>query len=64
MSADPNSALNLLSRVVDTWNIGPATTVRNVTIRVDRLTGAQLQKLLENLPFALHFALDLDKEDA
>ena len=64
LTADPTSGLNLLSRVVDTWHVGPATTVRNVTIRVDKLTGAQLQQLIQNLPNGLLFGLDADKEDA
>ena len=64
LSSDPTSGLNLLSRVVDTWHVGPATTVRNVTIRVDKLTGAQLQQLIQNLPNGLLFGLDADKEDA
>jgi hypothetical protein len=56
--------LNLLSRVIDTWHVGPATTVRNVTISVDKLTGAQLQQLIQSLPIGLLFGLDADKEDA
>ena len=64
LSSAPTSGLNLLSRVVDTWHVGPATTVRNVTIRVDKLTGAQLQQLIQNLPNGLLFGLDADKEDA
>jgi hypothetical protein len=64
LSADPTSGLNLLSRVVDTWRVGPATTVRNVTLHVDKLTGAQLQQLIQNLPNGLLFGLDADKEDA
>jgi len=63
LSSDPTSGLNLLSRVVDTWHVGPATTVRNVTLRVDKLTGAQLQHLIQNLPNGLLFGLDADKED-
>ena len=64
LTSEPTSGLNLLSRVIDTWHVGPATTVRNVTIHVDRLTGAQLQQLIQNLPNGLLFALDADKEDA
>lgn len=63
LTADPTSGLNLLSRVADTWLIGPATTVRNVSLRVDKLTGAQLQQLIKNLPDGLAYGLDVDKED-
>jgi hypothetical protein len=64
LTADPTSGLNLLSRVADTWRIGPATTVRNVSLKVDKLTGAQLQQLIKNLPDGLAYGLDVDKEDA
>ena len=64
LNSAPTSGLNLLSRVVDTWQVGPATTVRNVTISVEKLTGAQLQHLIQNLPNGLLFGLDADKEDA
>jgi hypothetical protein len=64
LASEPTSGLNLLSRVIDTWHVGPATTLRNVTIRVDKLTGAQLQLLIQNLPNGLLFGLDADKEDA
>lgn len=63
LTADPTSGLNLLSRVADTWRIGPATTVRNVSLTVDKLTGAQLQQLIKNLPDGLAYGLDVDKED-
>ena len=64
LTSAPTSGLNLLSRIVDTWQVGPATTVRNVTISVEKLTGAQLQHLIQNLPNGLLFGLDADKEDA
>ena len=63
LTSNPTSGLNLLSRVVDTWHVGPATTVRNVNIRVEKLTGAQLQQLIQNLPNGLLFGLDVDKEE-
>lgn len=63
LTSDPTSGLNLLSRVADSWRIGPATTVRNVSLRVDKLTGAQLQQLLKSLPDGLAYGLDVDKED-
>jgi hypothetical protein len=64
LSSHPTSGLNLLSQVADTWCIGPATTVRNVSIRIDKLTGAQLQQLIKNLPDGVVYGLDVDKEDA
>jgi hypothetical protein len=35
-----------------------------MTIRVDKLTGAQLQQLIQNLPTGLLFGLEIEKEDA
>ncbi len=64
LSSDPTSGLNLLMRVADSWRIGPATTVRNVSLRVDKLTGAQLQQLIKNLPDGISYGLDVDMEDA
>lgn len=63
LTADPTSGLNLLSRVADTWRIGPATTVKNVSLRIEKLTGAQLQQLIKNLPDGLAYGLDAEKED-
>lgn len=63
LESAPTSGLNLLSRVVDTWHVGPATTVRNVSIKVEKLTGAQLQQLIRNLPDGLSYGLDADKEE-
>jgi hypothetical protein len=64
LESAPTSGLNLLSRVVDTWHVGPATTVRNVLIKVEKLTGAQLQQLIRNLPDGLSYGLDADKEES
>lgn len=64
LTSDPTSGLNLLSRVVDTWHVGPATTLRNVSIRVDKLTGAQLQQLIKDLPVGLSYGLAADKEES
>ena len=59
--AAPTSALNLLGKM-ETWGIGPGSTVRNVTLKLDCLTGAQLQKVIKDLPDGLAYELDLDKE--
>lgn len=64
LTSEPTSGLNLLSRVIETWHVGPTTTVRNLSLRVDKVTGAQLQELIRSLPNGLHYALDADKEDA
>lgn len=64
LASEPTSGLNLLSRVVDHWHVGPATTMRNVSIKVEKLTGAQLQQLIRNLPDGLAYGLDADKEES
>ena len=61
-SAPATSGLNLFGCVVDTWGIGPATVVGNVSLKVTKMTGAQLQQLLKNLPDGVTYGLDLEKE--
>lgn len=58
----PTSGLNLLGKV-EGWNIGPATTVHNVTLKLDTASGAQLQKLLRSLPDGMTYGLSLQKEE-
>ena len=57
------SAVNLIGQV-EKWGIGPATQLREVTIRVDAANGAQLQKLLRSLPDGLIYDLSLKKDEA
>lgn len=61
-SAPATSPLNLLSKL-ESWGIGPATAARNVRVRIDSATGAQLSKLLKSLPDGLTYELELDKEE-
>ena len=61
-SAPPTSGLNLLGQV-EAWGIRPATTVTNVSLKVGKMTGAQLQQLLKHLPDGVTYGLDLEKED-
>ncbi|MBC2771016.1 DUF499 domain-containing protein [Pusillimonas minor] len=56
------SGLNLYSKL-ESWGIGPATPVSDVTIKVSAATGAQLSKLLKNLPDGMTFELNLEKDD-
>lgn len=62
-SALPTSGLNLLGQV-ESWGIGPATTVNNVALKIGKLTGAQLQALIKHLPDGLTYALELEKEES
>jgi hypothetical protein len=56
------SALNLLGKV-ENWRIAPSTRVRNARIEVASLTGAQLSKLLTDLPDGITYELSLEKEE-
>jgi len=61
LSASPTSGLNLLGQV-ESWGVGPATPLTNVTLRVGKMTGAQLQQLLKNLPDGVTYGLEAEKD--
>ncbi|MFP7300100.1 DUF499 domain-containing protein [Neobacillus niacini] len=61
-SAPATSSLNLMGKT-ESWGINSGSTLRNVIFKVDKMTGAQIQKLLQNLPDGLTYELNLDKED-
>jgi hypothetical protein len=61
LTAAPTSGLNLLGQV-ETWGIGPATSLTNVSLKVGKMTGSQLQQLLKHLPDGVTYGLDLEKE--
>jgi hypothetical protein len=59
--APATSALNLLGKI-EAWGIKTATPIHEVTLKLGSLTGAQLQKLLRNLPDGIKYELSLQKE--
>lgn len=61
LSNPPTSPLNLIGKL-ETWGIGAATKVSEVSIRVPSATGAQLKELLKKLPEGMTFELNLEKE--
>ena len=61
LSASPNSGLNLYG-LTESWGIKAGTNVSNVALKMEKMTGAQLQQLLKNLPDGVTYALDLEKE--
>jgi hypothetical protein len=63
LSAPATSALNLLGKV-ESWGIGPGTQLRGLNLKVEKLTGAQLQDLLKRLPDGMTYEIGLGKEDA
>lgn len=56
------SPLNLIGKL-EGWRIGPATPVREITLKISTATGAQLKELLKKLPDGMTFELHLDKAD-
>jgi len=60
--APPTSPLNLLGKT-ESWGIHAGSKIRNVVLKVDSLNGAQLQKLLRDLPDGLTYELNCQKED-
>ncbi len=61
LSAPPNSGLNLLGQI-ESWGIGQATSLSNVTVKAGKMTGAQLQQLLKHLPDGVTYGLELEKD--
>jgi hypothetical protein len=59
--APPTSGLNLLGQI-ESWGIGPATPLTNVALRIGKMTGAQLQQLLKNLPDGVTYGLEAEKD--
>ncbi|MCP4702097.1 MAG: DUF499 domain-containing protein [Gammaproteobacteria bacterium] len=62
LNAAATSALNLLGKI-ETWGIGPATQLQALQLKVDRLSGAQLQELIKKLPDGMTYELDIEKEE-
>lgn len=60
-AAPPTSALNLLGKI-ETWGIKPGTQVKALVLKVDHLTGAQLQELIKKLPDGMTYEIGLEKE--
>lgn len=62
-SSHPTSPLNLLGKI-ESWGITPGSRVHQLALKVDNLTGAQLQKILRDLPEGLVFELSLETEES
>lgn len=60
-TAPATSALNLIGQL-ESWGVNAGTPVGNIRICVDKMTGAQLAKLLKDLPDGVTYGLELDKE--
>ena len=55
------SPLNLIGKL-ESWGVGPATQISDVTIKISAASGAQLKDLLRKLPDGMTFELSLEKE--
>ena len=62
-STPATSSLNLLGQV-ESWGVNAGTKVNNVRLTVGNMTGAQLQKLIKELPDGITYGLELEKEDS
>lgn len=62
LSSPATSALNLLGKT-ESWGIGTATKIKDAKITISALSGAQLQKLLRDLPDGITYELSLQKEE-
>lgn len=58
----PTSSLNLLGNL-ERWGVKAGTQVQDMEIKVSRMTGAQLEKLLKALPDGVTYDLSLKKEE-
>ena len=63
LSNSATSPLNLIGKL-ESWGIGPATPVTEVTVKVSSVTGAQIKELLKKLPDGMTFELSLEKEES
>jgi hypothetical protein len=63
VAADPTSGLALLGKL-ESWKVNAGTPVRNVSIRIEKMNGAQLAALVKNLPDGLLYGLEADREDS
>jgi hypothetical protein len=61
ISIPATSSLNLLGRI-ESQGIKPGTQIHDLSLKVENLTGAQLQDLLKKLPDGMTYQLDLAKE--
>jgi hypothetical protein len=62
LETPPTSALSLLGKL-ESWGVNAGTSLHNLNLNVGNLTGAQLEKLLKNLPDGLTYGLEVDKEE-
>ncbi|MCC6740104.1 MAG: DUF499 domain-containing protein [Planctomycetia bacterium] len=58
----PTSALNLLGKV-EGWGVNSGTQIRDLSLKIPNLTGAQLNDLLKKLPDGMTYDLSLNKEE-
>lgn len=62
LQAPATSALSLLGKL-ESWGVNAGTPLHNLNLNVSNLSGAQLEKLLKNLPDGLTYGLEVDKDE-
>lgn len=62
LSAPSTSSINLLGKL-ESWRINPGTQIRALSLKIDQLTGAQLQEMIRKLPDGITYELELERED-
>jgi hypothetical protein len=62
LSNPATSALNLIGKL-EGWGVGPATRLADVSIKLSAANGAQLKKLLRDLPDGITVELSIEKEE-
>ena len=61
LQSPSTSALSLLGKL-ENWGVNAGTPLHNLTLNVSNLSGAQLEKLIKNLPDGLTYALAMEKD--
>lgn len=59
--APATSSLSLLGKL-EGWGVTAGSQIHNMHLNVNNLTGAQLEKLLKNLPDGITYSLDIEKD--
>mgnify|MGYP003966723775 CR=1 FL=1 len=62
LTTQATSPLNLLGKI-ESWDISTGSQIRALALKIDQLTGAQLEELIKKLPDGMTYELGLEKED-
>jgi hypothetical protein len=54
--------LNLIGKL-ESWGIGPASQISEISIKISSASGAQIKEVLKRLPESLSYEINLEKEE-